>query len=471
MITNVFRLQRKRTERDRKKTVPVSMQLETCACANFRGRSLADADDTEDAHDICAENAVPEQSQGKNRATPDDAPSATLCGASIASNVLATTAHLQDDADPWAGAVLPEIQKCGKVSDAWKHYLPSVPPPLSPPLDPRASPFEPHCVAAPASPLSGDHVAASTISLMQQLIDCQNHTIAVLTHDVDLLRAERSSLVAPSADSPPYVTHSHIQRLNRIELSVTDLAKSMGATVQDSINSRLESQELQLEVQVQKLVYEHMKELVMPLVHDHCTRIATNLSEHLETMDAKFKKGIRFLLQELDALKLCPPRVDGAPAGEQPIIDHTKSGLSRNPSCAEFLEMAALSKLRLPPLQTRPGPLLSLRDATDVELVQLIHRQRQAWAGPHLPGPFTMQQSICLHLASRGDYSATRMNELEEIAKFLDASTPQLPFGNARGAFPDHDTCDDISIPEHFQSDALAARSSTAGSQDSQLVK
>ena len=49
--------------RDRKNTAPVSIQLRTCACANFSGRSWADADDTEDARDICAENSVPEQSQ------------------------------------------------------------------------------------------------------------------------------------------------------------------------------------------------------------------------------------------------------------------------------------------------------------------------------------------------------------------------------------------------------------------------
>ena len=454
--------------------------MRTCACANFSGRSWADADDTEDAHDICAENAVPEQSQGRSRATPDDAPSATLCGANIASNVLATTAHLQDDADPWADAIFPEIQKCGKVSDAWKHYLPSVPPPLSPPLDPRAAPFEPHCVAAPASPLSGDHVAASTISLMQQLIDCQNHTIAVLTHDVDLLRAERSSLVAPSADSPPYVTHSHIQRLNRIELSVTDLAKSMGATVQDSINSRLESQELQLEVQVQKLMYEHMKELVMPLVHDHCTRIATNLSEHLETMDAKFKKGIRFLLQELDALKLCPPRVDGAPAGEQPIIDHTKSGLPTVPP-----PCVAVCLAPRPHVDGDIATPKCFQESTSPPCVGVSTKQLGVGCTVNIVG-LTAKLELNGSLASVIGLDAPSGRHIVKVSghdqpiriKPTNLSFPaSCPLCNAEvtsnqcyACTHEDDTREDTLTHEHIHCDALAARSSTSGSQDSQVV-
>ena len=101
-----------------------------------------------------------------------------------------------------------------------------------------------------------------------------------------------------------------------------------------------------------------MKDDILPLVDDHCQRIAVEVGRHLDALDVKFKKGMRYMLQEIDALKSRPPRVGSSllveshvPPIRAPHLDGTvaddsfeASKFDRGPTCTEFLQMAALTK-------------------------------------------------------------------------------------------------------------------------------
>ena len=98
---------------------------------------------------------------------------------------------------------------------------------------------------------------------------------------------------------------------------------------------------------------------------------------------------------------------------------------------------------------------LCIRDATDTELVRLIHPDRQSWGTKRNLGPFTMQQAICLYLAARVDYSETRMKELEDIARQEDFASFQrhgcnVPFSTLTASSGAHNLSRP-SITQHFQ--------------------
>ena len=99
--------------------------------------------------------------------------------------------------------------------------------------------------------------------------------------------------------------------------------------------------------------------------------------------------------------------------------------IDKGPTCTEFLQMAALTKKRLPHLTVHPIALLCLRDATDEELVHLIHEKRMEWGRRRGLGRYTMQQSVCLHLACSTTDMTSRLSRLENVAKSLDAFTLQ----------------------------------------------
>ena len=67
----------------------------------------------------------------------------------------------------------------------------------------------------------------------------------------------------------------------------------------------------------------------------------------------------------------------------------------------DFLQMSYATKRRNPRVDATPSVLFCLRDATDLEFIQLIQEPRLEWGKLHNLGPYTMQQSICLHFASR----------------------------------------------------------------------
>ena len=101
-------------------------------------------------------------------------------------------------------------------------------------------------------------------------------------------------------------------------------------------------------------------------------------------------------------------------------ISSSRKKLYIEPSCHEFLCMAAAAKARLPPIDQPAVLRLSLWDATPLELVYLIHEQRQKYGAEHSLGPYTLQQAACLHFASRLDISDLMVRELEETARIED---------------------------------------------------
>ena len=64
------------------------------------------------------------------------------------------------------------------------------------------------------------------------------------------------------------------------------------------------------EDKVHSIIGKHVKDDILPLVDDHCQRIAVEVGRHLDSLEEKFKKGMRYMLQEIDDLKTRLPRVD-----------------------------------------------------------------------------------------------------------------------------------------------------------------
>ena len=83
--------------------------------------------------------------------------------------------------------------------------------------------------------------------------------------------------------------------------------------------------------------------------------------------------------------------------------------------------MVELVKNRLLLIKESPSQPLCLTDASDVELVHLIHNLRQRWGRLRNIGPYTIQHSVCLHMVS-GHYPENR-----EVAKSEDAVLRAVP--------------------------------------------
>jgi len=178
-------------------------------------------------------------------------------------------------------------------------------------------------------------------------------------------------------------------------------------------------------------------------------------------MDNKINKSVRYLLTQTDELKASISMLSSDPVSVVPerspccywtdlhatlvtdtfdchafceqIWSHLAGssgdvGRKRTHMCTmtEFLEMSRLAKIRVPLLQQDHKPLLCLRDATDIEMVHLIHAHRQECGRSLQLGPFTVQQAVCLHIATIGSYSEARMIELEEVAKREDALASEV---------------------------------------------
>ena len=88
----------------------------------------------------------------------------------------------------------------------------------------------------------------------------------------------------------------------------------------------------------------------------------------------------------------------------------------------EFMLMSSDAKRRLPHLQPPQPRVLCIRNASDVELVHLVHLERKTKAmSLGFGNALTCHQAICLYLAaSHRDLSQSRIAELEEIAKLED---------------------------------------------------
>jgi hypothetical protein len=252
-----------------------------------------------------------------------------------------------------------------------------------------------------------------------------------------------------------------------VDNNIRKLGESLGHAVEESVAKRLPallerafldravaSPSISLhevELQVHKTVGQNFKELIMPLVHEHCVNVASHISGLLDPMDSKINKGLRFLLQEIDELKACPQRVGFCDHGgfssplrslsrESPQTHkHANVVVSAGPTCTEFLKMAASTRLRLPHIPEVVSQPLCLRDATPDEWVHLIHLRRQEWGRHHMLGPYSVQQAVCLHMACKGGYSDTQMQALEEIAKAEDAkaSPPTDSSGTAADSYVD----------------------------------
>ena len=136
-------------------------------------------------------------------------------------------------------------------------------------------------------------------------------------------------------------------------------------------------------------------------------------------------------------------------------------------------------------IQERVPRSLCLRDATPVEWVHLIHLHRQEWGKRRMLGPYSIQHAVCLHMACKGNYNDSQMHAFEEIAKSEDAtallsiSSSEAPT-SSQPHLRSHSVVDRASHPDmlsshtqlhkHIHCDAFVARSSTSGSQDSQVV-
>ena len=112
---------------------------------------------------------------------------------------------------------------------------------------------------------------------------------------------------------------------------------------------------------------QQFKEEIMPLVHEHCVKVASHISGLSDPMGSKINKSVRYLLQETDELKkvrrfndlclsgvpgqvesTCKDKVDAevldaeqdSPAHhEQDILSQPPPKVA-DPSCHEFLIMA-----------------------------------------------------------------------------------------------------------------------------------
>ena len=133
---------------------------------------------------------------------------------------------------------------------------------------------------------------------------------------------------------------------------------------------------------------------------------------------------MRLILAEVDELKAnmsqlsdscSPPRVVHCETGSS----HPSASMARC-SMSEFLVMSQNAKRHIPHLQAPPAPMLCIRDATILELIYLIHGQQQKLGAKRNLGPYTLQQAVCLHFASRCDVSDSKLCELEDKARIED---------------------------------------------------
>ena len=101
-------------------------------------------------------------------------------------------------------------------------------------------------------------------------------------------------------------------RSSQLDANVKQLGASLGSAIQRSINQRLVATKvedcpsrsatlsapslLEVELQVHKIMGQHVKEEIMPLVHEHCVKVASHVASHtsglLETMDSKINKSV-----------------------------------------------------------------------------------------------------------------------------------------------------------------------------------
>ena len=96
--------------------------------------------------------------------------------------------------------------------------------------------------------------------------------------------------------------------------------------------------------------------------------------------------------------------------------------------------MSAVAKAHLPPIRHSAPAILCIRDATLMERIHIIHDLRQKYADKRGLGTFTLQHAVCLHLASRSDFTNAQMIELEDAARHEDDRLACLPKARASDA-------------------------------------
>jgi len=328
--------------------------------------------------------------------------------------------------DPWAGAkpMLPSADCfCG---DPWQHYIKPVPPPSCLPL-PRAPDF------LPAQ--DGDDNSLRTIAIMQELIDKQNHTIATLTAQIE------STSFRFSAEVTHDDSENIANRVAALEINLKQLGASLGKAVQTSIDSRLPSASVGGESKEHgiddacfySMLRPHLQDCILPAidsaVHQGTMMAVNSTNDLIRKYDKIVQRRFAEIQQAFRVGKASPPLVESCASLGDAMADccvTSSADMSRGRhhdrcSIPQFLEMSRAVKERIPHIREPMQRPLSLRDATTRELVHLIHKERQEWGRVRNLGPYTIQQAVCLHLATRTEYTESRMIELEEVAKLEDS--------------------------------------------------
>jgi hypothetical protein len=289
------------------------------------------------------------------------------------------------------------------------------------------------------------------MKLMQDLIDRQNNTIAVFTAQIEAQLAQQKydqgSGACHNSRSSPWGTFEG--RMASLEKDLHKLSESLGTAVQESIDKRLAVASIGDEAKFYAMLQPHLEGCVFPAIQqsiqEGLVQVVRSSSELLRGYDKIIQRQLAEIRGQI--LVPPPPRVElhseidfptpldacrepddesevGSDIVPSPMVETQVQQITiRKDRCSisEFLQMAHMTKVRLPHRQQATRPPLSIRDATDLELIHIIHCDRMAWGEARILGPYTLQQAICLHIASRGDLSEQRAIELEELAKQEDS--------------------------------------------------
>ena len=345
--------------------------------------------------------------------------------------------------DPWAKAVLFASEAVSPHEEAWNQYIKPPPPPDN--LMRVSAP-----AFFPDSCSNYDRVPdLRTMKLMQDLIDRQNDTIAVLTEQIDAqLAQQKYDQRGVDFGSSPGGTFEG--RMATVEKTLHELSKSLGTAVQESIDKRLAIASFGDEVHFHAMLRPHLEACVFPAIQQS---IQEGLVQVVRSSDELFRGYDKIIQRQLAEIRgqihlPPPPKVEFQPETEflsrlsacreppegsalgsdcvsSPMRENQiQQDATREDRCSisEFLRMAHRTQIRLPHRQQAPRLPFSIRGATDFELIHIIHCERKAWGQARNLGPYTLQQAICLHIASCGDLSEQRAIELEELAKQEDFS-------------------------------------------------
>ena len=355
--------------------------------------------------------------------------------------------------------------------DPWQDYIKPVSPPGSL-LKADAPEFIPGDSACP--------LTLKTIQLMQDLIEKQNATISALAAQVEMLTfSQAMECPMKAVDAGDSYRQLFDERLSSLESNIDKLRDSLGNAVQASIEKRLPAASggadcvnntevnLELEQRIHSQVMLALEGPVSQLLHG----VANNFQIALDGLDSKLKTGLRYSLQELDRINAAIDNKSGLSTHHEidrgtrietlreadadarvptlPLVELLAHSGDHKSRCtmSQFLEMSREVKRRIPHLVQDPLPALLLRDATDLELIHLVHEERQRWGRRHNFGPYSFQQAMCLYLASHTHLGESRAVVLEELAKQEDRVRAQHAVHSQSSSLHSLSLCAAIAAP------------------------